>query len=93
MAARKGGAGGNREEMMLKRFDKDGDGKLSEAEKAEAEKAMAARKGGAGGNIPAEALKRFDKDGDGKLSEAEKAEAQKSRKGAQALLALAAEIN
>jgi Ca2+-binding EF-hand superfamily protein len=80
----------------LKRFDKDGDGKLSEAEKAEAQKALEARRGAQGNpegrkrpdlsNLPENVLKRFDKDGDGKLSDAEKAEAQKAieaRKGGQ----------
>jgi len=63
---------------LLKRFDKDGDGKLSEAEKAEAKKAMEERKGGSrgkgapSGDREERMLKRFDKDGDGKLSEAER---------------------
>ena len=57
----------SREEMM-KKFDKDGDGKLSDEEKAEIRKAMANRK------PPAHILEKFDKDGDGKLSDDEKAE-------------------
>ena len=60
----------SREEMM-KKFDKDGDGKLSDDEKAEIRKAMANRK------PPAHILEKFDKDGDGKLSDDEKAEIRK----------------
>lgn len=45
---------------ILEKFDKDGDGKLNEAE---AKAAREARQ--------AEMLKKYDKDGDGKLSEAE----------------------
>ena len=60
----------SREEMM-KKFDKDGDGKLSDDEKAEIRKAMANRK------PPARILEKFDKDGDGKLSDDEKAEIRK----------------
>lgn len=56
----------SREEMM-KKFDKDGDGKLSDEEKAEIRKAMANR------TPPAHILEKFDKDGDGKLSDEEKA--------------------
>lgn len=71
----KGGKGGkpgrpSREEMM-KKFDKDGDGKLSEDEKAEIRKTMANRQ------VPAHILEKFDKDGDGKLSDDERAEIRK----------------
>ena len=71
----KGGKGGkpgrpSREEMM-KKFDKDGDGKLSEDEKAEIRKTMANRP------VPAHILEKFDKDGDGKLSDDERAEIRK----------------
>ena len=48
----------------MKKFDKDGDGKLNEEERAEARKTMEARR--------QEALKKFDKDGDGKLNEEER---------------------
>jgi Ca2+-binding EF-hand superfamily protein len=52
---------------ILKKFDKDGDGKLNEEEreaaKAAREEMMKARK--------KEMLEKFDKDGDGKLSEEE----------------------
>jgi Ca2+-binding EF-hand superfamily protein len=68
----------SREEVM-KKFDKDGDGKLSEDEKAELRKAMANRGDRPGGRRPPpELMKKFDKDGDGKLSEDEKAELRKA---------------
>jgi len=54
-------------EEMIKKFDKDGDGKLSDEEKAEIRKTMANR------TPPAHILEKFDKDGDGKLSDEEKA--------------------
>lgn len=60
----------SREEVM-KKFDKDGDGKLSEDERAEARKAMEARR--------AEMIEKFDKDGDGKLNEEERKAAMASR--------------
>ena len=68
----------SREEVM-KKFDKDGDGKLSEDEKAELRKAIAQRGGRPGGRRPPpELMKKFDKDGDGKLSESERAELRKT---------------
>jgi len=63
---------------MMKKFDKDGDGKLSDAEKAEMKKEWESKKAA----HEAEMLKKFDKDGDGKLSEAEKEEMMKERKAA-----------
>ena len=65
----------SREEVM-KKFDKDGDGKLNEEEKAELRKQMAER--GAGRKIPPFIMQKFDKDGDGKLSQDERAEARKA---------------
>ena len=77
----------NRREAMLKRFDKDGDGKLSEDEKAELRKARQERSGdrperkrgwsrdGDSDRHKAmreKLLKEFDKDGDGELSDEEK---------------------
>tara|TARA_Y100000588_G_C14214568_1_gene908222 strand:- start:1093 stop:1638 length:546 start_codon:yes stop_codon:yes gene_type:complete len=57
-------------EAIIKKFDKDGDGKLNEDERAEARKSF-------GGNRPprppAALIKKFDKDGDGKLNEEERA--------------------
>lgn len=61
---------------ILEKFDKDGDGKLNEEERAAAkaarEEMMEARK--------KEMLEKFDKDGDGKLNEEERAAAQEARK-------------
>src|SRR5205814_1630175 len=75
------GAKARSREAMIKRFDKNGDGKLSEDEKAEAQKELKAKRGAgkgerrpAGGKM-AEILKKFDTDGDGKLSDEEKAAA------------------
>ena len=65
----------SRQEVM-KKFDKDGDGKLNQEEKAELRKKMAER--GAGRRIPPLVLEKFDKDGDGKLSEDERATARKA---------------
>jgi len=62
---------------IIKRFDKDGDGKLSDEEKAAARKAMQDRQR-AGSDRMAEFIKKFDKDGDGKLSDEEKAAARKA---------------
>lgn len=64
---------------LIKKYDKNGDGKLDEDEKAAAHAAM--RKEGAGGAMDRykQILMRFDKDGDGKLNDAERAEAEKAR--------------
>lgn len=70
---------------IIKRFDKDGDGKLSDTERAAARKAheerggRAGQPGGAEGKLREEVLKRFDKDGDGKLNEEERTAAKKAR--------------
>ncbi|MAN36419.1 MAG: hypothetical protein CMI21_02155 [Opitutae bacterium] len=60
----------SREEVM-KKFDKDGDGKLSESERAELRKTMEARR--------KEFMAKFDKDGDGKLNEEERKAAMAAR--------------
>ena len=60
----KDGPGGFMREEMVKKFDKDGDGKLSDEEKAAAKTEMEAKR--------AEMHKEFDKDGDGKLSDDER---------------------
>ncbi len=51
---------------MLKKYDKDGDGKLSDEERKTMRDEMKATR-------EAEMLKKYDKDGDGKLSDEEKA--------------------
>ena len=53
---------------MLKKFDKDGDGKLSDEER----KAMRQEMKAVNEKREAEMLKKFDTDGDGKLSDEEK---------------------
>ncbi len=63
-----------RDEAIIKRFDRDGDGKLNDEEKAEAKEQMGQEKGGKAANgaqMREELLKRFDNDNDGKLNEAE----------------------
>jgi hypothetical protein len=57
---------------MLKRFDKDGDGKLDDSERAAAKEAMEARK--------AERMKKFDSNGDGKLDDEERENARQTHK-------------
>ena len=64
-------------EEIIKKFDKDGDGKLNDEEKAEIRKKMAERSGG-GRKLPPFLMKKFDKDGDGELNDEEKAEARKT---------------
>jgi HlyD family secretion protein len=68
------------QEDMLKQFDKDGDGKLNDAELEAMKTAIVARIGGGPDEDPAnsrprlseeELLKRFDKNGNGKLDEDE----------------------
>ena len=78
-AAGEGGKSRGRSQLV-KRFDRDGDGKLSEDEKAEAQKALKAKKGEKPASKLTEAMKRFDTDGDGVLSDDEKAAAKKARK-------------
>ena len=68
-----------RKAEMLKKFDKDGDGKLSDEEKSTLRAEMQNRRGGGRDRkqwTPEqrdEMLKKYDKDGDGELSDAEKA--------------------
>ncbi len=66
---------GKKHEALLKKFDKDGDGKLSKEERAAAKEFKEKRKGeeGRGGKLRGKILRRFDKDGDHKLSDAERA--------------------
>jgi hypothetical protein len=69
-------AGGSGHAKMTEKFDKDGDGKLSEEEKAAAKAAhkekMAERK--------AKFMEKFDKDGDGDVSEEEMTAAKAAHK-------------
>jgi Ca2+-binding EF-hand superfamily protein len=68
---------GRGREAMIKRFDKNGDGKLSDDEKAEAQKFFKDKKGERPAGKLTEAMKKFDTDGDGKISDDEKAAAKK----------------
>ncbi|MFC4993047.1 EF-hand domain-containing protein [Rubritalea tangerina] len=70
--------GGRFDKEVMERFDKDGDGKLSDEERKEARDAIAKRYGSRGDKMQKELLKRFDKDGDGKLSEDERRELRRS---------------
>jgi Ca2+-binding EF-hand superfamily protein len=74
---------------MLKRFDKNGDGKLDEAEQAEADKARAEfiqkRGGPEAARMREEMIKRFDRDGDGKLDADELADLEAARQQMQQL--------
>lgn len=63
--------GAKKHEEMVKKFDKDGDGKLNDTEKAAAHDAMKAAH-------EKKMLEKFDADKDGKLSDAEKAEMEKA---------------
>lgn len=75
------GAGGRRKanyQELIKRHDKNGDGRLDEEEKAAAHAAMR-KAGGEGNDRRQQLLKRFDKDGDGRLNDAERAAAEKFR--------------
>jgi Ca2+-binding EF-hand superfamily protein len=84
-----GGRDPARMKKMLERFDKDGDGKLGENERAAMRAEMQKRREagglkGKGGEKRAEMLKKFDKDGDGTLNEDEQAamrEALKEQRG------------
>lgn len=63
-----------KKEALLKKFDKDGDGKLSDQERAAAKELKAKRRGeeGRGGKLRGKILRRFDQDGDRKLGDAER---------------------
>jgi hypothetical protein len=60
---------------VMEKFDKDGDGKLNEQERAAAKEAMKAREEA----YKKEMLAKFDKDGDGELNEEEREAAKKER--------------
>jgi hypothetical protein len=67
-----------RQAELLKRFDKNGDGKLDEAEKTAAKdynrEQHNERANKAGQNLRKKAVAKYDKNGDGKLDDAERAE-------------------
>ena len=61
--------------QLMKQFDRDGDGRLSEGERAEAMKALREKTADLAEmrkKFAREIIAKFDKDGDGKLSDAEK---------------------
>lgn len=64
-----------RQAEILKRFDKNGDGKLDEDEKAAAKSEMRGKRGAAATKIHDRILERFDKNHDGLLDETERAAA------------------
>lgn len=66
-------------EELIRLYDKNGDGRLDEDEKAAAHKAMRMEGGGGEKDRRKKILKVFDKDGDGRLNDAERAEAEKAR--------------
>lgn len=73
-------AGGDKQRAArerIRQYDKDGDGRLSDEEKAAAKNHM--REQGVQPERRKQLLKRFDKDGDGRLNDAERAEAEKAR--------------
>jgi Ca2+-binding EF-hand superfamily protein len=76
----------DRKAEMLKKFDKDGDGKLSDTEKTTLRAEMQNRRGGGRDRkqwTPEqrdEMLKKFDTDGDGKLSQEERDTAREAMK-------------
>lgn len=72
--AHRGGGPGHAE--MIKKFDKDGDGKLSEDERKEMKAAMQKHRAA----TKAKMLERFDADNDGKLSEEERKTARETLK-------------
>jgi Ca2+-binding EF-hand superfamily protein len=72
-----GGMKKNHQELIQK-YDKNGDGRLDEDEKAAAHSAMR-KKGDGEGEKRKQMIKLFDKDGDGRLNDAEWAEARKAR--------------
>lgn len=75
----------NLPERVVARFDTNQDGKLDDAERAEARKAIAER---TGGKFREELVKRFDKNGNGKIDDDERAAAEaavkKRKQGAMA---------
>ena len=65
---------------LIKRHDKNGDGRLDDAERVEAEKARELlEKNRDAGKFREQLRKRFDQDGDGRLDDGERAAAEKFR--------------
>ena len=75
-AKRPQGPHGSPPPEIVKQFDEDGDGKLSESER----KAMGEARRAKMEERRQEMIAKFDKDGDGKLNEDERAQAMESRK-------------
>lgn len=75
---------GNRgdREALIKKFDKNGDGKLDDQEKETAKKEFQGKRGAGTPGDRRELMKKYDKNGDGKLDEAEREAAQKELRGA-----------
>ena len=78
----------SRKAEMLKNFDTDGDGKLSDAERTALRTEMQNRRGGKerkqwSPEQRAEMLKKFDTDGDGELSQEERNAAREAMKASQ----------
>lgn len=70
-------------DQIVQRFDRNGDGKLDETEKAAAKAAMGGEDKSAGG-LRDRMIEHFDKNGDGQLDDAEKQEARAAREKRQA---------
>lgn len=70
-----------RERAIIKKFDKDGDGRLNSVEQKEADNAIAAAEKREA-EQKAAWMKRYDKNGDGKISDEEKRAAEEERKAA-----------
>src|SRR5690242_740648 len=74
----KGGKGAE----LIKKFDKNGDGKLDDQEKEAAKKEFQGKRGAGSPGGRGDLLKKYDKNGDGKLDDDEKEAARKDMKGA-----------
>ena len=79
---KKGERHGKKREALLKKFDKDGDGKLNEQERKAAREFKAKRRSDDGRDRkapPRRALRKFDKDGDHRLDRSERRDLRKFR--------------
>lgn len=83
MAGNSGANAAKRADELLKRFDKNGDGKLDDDERADAKEAMLKEQTdrqmarSAAGQMRSELLRRFDRNADGKIDDREMAELEK----------------